>query len=212
MVAVQDPASAAVLHVLTRYLVEVVERHELCPWARGARERRELAIGILWGTPELADWTGEARHLLATPGVRVALVVAPELAIARPAFSHLRDQVAARLPTAGIAEFHPDAELDTSSPARLVPFLRRAPDPLLQLVPLVELEAVRGAPVPADRSAQAQILGGHAPPPRRSITTRIADDNLATAQRAGEDMRLTLEAIAMDRRRRYARAGITSNR
>jgi hypothetical protein len=210
MVAVSR--SAEVLRILERYLVEVVERHDLCPWARISRERHELAIGVLWGTPALDAWVAEARHQLAVPGARVAIVVAPELDVARAAFAQLRDRVAARLPTAGIAEFHPDAALDLASPARLVPFLRRAPDPLLQLVPLVELEAVRGPPPAADLADQARILGGHAAPPRRSVAARIADANHATAARAGDDIAEALAAIARDRARSYRRVGITSSR
>ena len=34
--------AAEVRRILERYLVEVVERHALCPWARSARERGEL--------------------------------------------------------------------------------------------------------------------------------------------------------------------------
>ena len=210
MVAVNR--SAEVLRILERYLVEVVEHHELCPWARASREHGALAIGILWGEPTLDAWVDEARRQLAVPGMRVAMVVAPELTLARPAFSALRDRVAARILTAGVAEFHPVAALDRSSPARLVPYLRRAPDPLLQLVPLVELEAVRGPPSTAGLAHQAAMLGGHAAPPRRSVASRIADDNHATVVRAHAEITATLDAIAADRRHAYARVGITSSR
>src|SRR5215467_13134538 len=117
MVAVSK--SAEVRRILERYLVEVVERHDLCPWARGARERGELAVAIVWGAPDLAAWRAAAERALG-PGVVVAMIVAPELAIARPALAAVRDQLAAALPTAGIAEFHPDAALDLATPARLV--------------------------------------------------------------------------------------------
>src|SRR4051812_36953513 len=102
MVAVRR--SAEVLRVLERYLVEVVERYELCPWARGAREHGQLAAGVLWGTPTLEDWVAEAARLLAQRATRVAMVVAPELTISRDALGALRDQVAARIPSAGVAE------------------------------------------------------------------------------------------------------------
>src|ERR1051325_11752428 len=50
--------AAEVERILERYLVEVVERHELCPWARTARERGELAIGVLWGGGTPQAWGG----------------------------------------------------------------------------------------------------------------------------------------------------------
>jgi hypothetical protein len=204
--------SAEVLRILERYLVEVVERYELCPWARGAREQGELATAILWGTPSLEQWLAEAERLLAQPATRVAMVIAPELATSREAFRALRDLVAARIPSAGVAEFYPTAALDLITPARLVPFLRRSPDPLLQLVPLALIDAVRAGPPAAGRVQQATMLGGHAEPPRRELTTRIAAANHATVAPAHAEIAAVLDTIAADRRTAYARVGITSSR
>ena len=204
--------SAEVRRILERYLVEVVERHELCPWARAARERGELAVGILWGAPPAGAWVAEAERLLALPGARVAMVVAPELAIARAAFGALRDTVASRIPSAGVAEFHPDAALDLATPARLVPFLRRSPDPLLQLVPLALIDAVRAVravPPVAPLAQQATMLGGHAAAARREVTAQIAAANHATVAAAHAAIAQALDAIAADRRAAYARVGIS---
>ncbi|HEY0482959.1 MAG TPA: hypothetical protein VGD37_35800 [Kofleriaceae bacterium] len=201
--------AAEVTRILERYLVEVVERHGLCPWARTSREGGELAVGVLWGAPDLDAWVAEAERLLAAPATRVAMVVAPELAIARAALGAIRDAVAARIPGAGVAEFHPDAELDLSSPARLVPFLRRSPDPLLQLVPLARIDAVRTAPPAAGLAEQATMLGGHAAAPRGELTAQIAAANHATAAAAHAAITRALDAIAADRRAAYARVGIT---
>lgn len=210
MVAVTK--SAEVLRIFERYLVEVVERHELCPWARTTREHRELAVGILWGTPSLDAWVAEAERLLAVPAARVAMVIAPELAASRVELGALRDRVAARIPSAGVAEFHPAATLDLSTPARLVPFVRRSPDPLLQLVPLALLHAVRAAPPAVGLVEQAAMLGGHATSPRREIADRIAAANHATVTQAHAEITAALDAIAEDRRRAYARVGITASR
>lgn len=210
MVAVTK--AAEVLRILERYLVEVVERHELCPWARTTREHRELAVGVLWGTPSLAQWVAEAERLLAAPGTRIAMVIAPELAASRDELAAVRDRVAAQLPSAGVAEFHPAATLDLSTPARLVPFVRRSPDPLLQLVPLAVIDAVRAAPPAAGRAQQASMLGGHAAPPRRELAERIAAANHATVAAHHAAIIAALDAIADDRRAAYARVGITSSR
>lgn len=204
--------SAEVVRILERYLVEVVERYELCPWARGVREHGELAVGVLWGEPPLDAWVAEAERLLAQPRIRVAMVVAPELAISREALGAVRDQVAARIPSAGVAEFHPSAALDLATPARLVPFLRRAPDPLLQLVPLALIDAVRGAPATADLARQASMLGGRAEPPRDDVGSRIAAANHATVALAHAAITAVLDDIAADRRAAYARAGISGSR
>ncbi|HWU89902.1 MAG TPA: hypothetical protein VN253_21720 [Kofleriaceae bacterium] len=200
--------SAEVLRILDRYLIEVVERYELCPWARAARLGGELGITIAWGTPAVEDWIAAAEELLASPAVRVAMVVAPELAIAPAELRALRDQVAAHLPQAGVADFHPVAALDLATPARLVPFLRRAPDPMLQLVPLALLAAARATTPPPDLAGQARLLGGHGAPPRGDVADRIAAANHATVTRHADQIAAALDAIAADRAAAYAHAAI----
>jgi hypothetical protein len=212
---VADARRSEVLRVLDRYLVEVVERWQLCPWAQAARVSGELAVGVLWGAPSLDAWVAEATLRLASPGTRVAMVIAPELSGSRAELGAVRDQVAARIPWAGVAEFHPRATLDLTRPSRLVPFVRRSPDPLLQLVPLVVIDAARaaaGATPPAERARQAAMLGGHAAPPRPELAARIAAANHATVVAAHAEIAATLDAIGADRLASYARLGITGSR
>jgi hypothetical protein len=204
----RDVREAEVLRILTRYVVEVVEAFELCPWARPARVAGELAVEVVWGTPADADWVAAARRALAQPMARVAMVVAPELAIGRGELGGLRDRVAATLPDAGVAEFHPGAALDLATPARAVPFARRAPDPLLQLVPLALLAAVRGESPAADRARQVAILCGA--PADVSVGDRIAAANHATLSRHADAITRVLDDIAADRAASYARAGIVT--
>ena len=204
-----DARTAEVCRVLERYLVEVVEAFELCPWALAARLGGEVAIEVVWGAPPVDAWVAAAERALARAGTRVAMVVAPEwCGPLRPT----RDAVAARLPAAGVADFHPDAPLDLATPARLVPYLRRSPDPMLQLVPLALLDAVRGPPPVVDLAAQARILVGTAAAPRGDVADRIAAANHARVARDPEALAQRLAAIAEDRARSYARAGISTCR
>ncbi|MGN6105360.1 MAG: hypothetical protein ACTHU0_09675, partial [Kofleriaceae bacterium] len=85
-------------------------------------------------------------------------------------------------------------------------------DPLLQLVPLALLQSVRGAAAPVDRARQAQILGGHAAPPRGDVADRIARANHATVAAHHAELAAILDDIAADRRARYARAGFSASR
>ena len=203
---VDDKAREA-LRILDRYLVEIVEAYELCPWARTSRTGGELAVEILWGTPTLAMWIDAAARAM-QPSIKVAMLVAPELRITRSELHDVRDQVAREIGTLGIAEFHPDARFDNKTPARLVPFLRRSPDPLLQCVPLTLLDQVRGPPLTVDRSAQIAMLvkegGIHAVKP--DIASRIASANHARVDQHEVEARLA--AIAEDRAASYARVGI----
>jgi hypothetical protein len=208
MLRMAEPAkSAEARRILERYVLEVVVAYDLCPWARVAWDNGEVSVEVLLGTPGLADWLVAARRLFGSPTTRVAMIVAPELAIELPALRELRDRVAAQLPEAGVAEFHPRAALDLATPARLVPFLRRSPDPMLQLVPLALLDRVRASPLP-DRAAQAQILAGTAVP-SRDVGAQIAHANHATVTARHAEIEATLADIAADRAAAYARVGIT---
>lgn len=203
---------AEVRRILDRYTIEVVEAFDLCPWARAARTGDELAVEILWGEPTDDTWFAAADALLARAETRVAMVVAPETALTAAELRALRSRVAARITTAGVADFHPDAALDLTSPARLVPFLRRSPDPLLQLVPLSLLGSLRGPPPAADRALQAQMLRGTAARPRGDVADRIAAANHATVTEHAARITAVLDDIAVDRRASYARIGISRYR
>ena len=203
---------AEVRRILDRYLVEVVEAYDLCPWARRARLGGEVAVEVLWGEPTAEAWAAAGEALFAREAIRVAMIVAPESALDPAGLRVVRDRVAFRLPQAGIAHFHPDAALDLASPARLVPFLRRSPDPLLQLVPLALLDGVRAAPAAAGRTYQAQMLGGLVAPPRGDVADRIALTNHTRVTTETAAVIGCLDAIAADRRESYARAGIRSSR
>jgi hypothetical protein len=206
---VSDAAkSSEVRRILRRYLVEVVEEYDLCPWARRAREDGELAIAIVWSTPSVAAFVAAATDALAEPGTRVAMIVAPELVCTPAELRAIRDAVAARMPDAGIADFHPRGAIDLSTPARAVPFLRRSPDPLLQLVPLALLESVRRAPPPPSRAEQAKILAGVAQPPRLDAADAITHANHATALAHRAAIEAALDAIAVDRDAGYELVGI----
>ena len=96
--------------------------------------------------------------------------------------------------------------------ARLVPFLRRAPDPLLQLVPLALLAAARAQPPQPDLAAQARMLGGAEPPARGDVAARLAAANHARVAADPEALAARFADIAADRARSYPRAGISASR
>jgi len=196
-----DDRDREVRRILDRYLVEVVEAFGLCPWARSARTSGELVVAILWGEPDAPAFAEAATRAFHTPAARVGMVVAPELAVDRLALGRIRDEVAATLGTYGVAEFHPEAPVDLTTSARLVPFLRRSPDPMLQLVPLHVLDAVR-APAPmADRARQIEILRGAEAP--TNVPASIAETNHATVTAHVLDLEAILDDIAVDRAGSY---------
>ncbi len=208
------PREAAVRRLLERYLIEVVEAWGLCPWAHLARVRGELAIDIHWGPGcEPAAACELARRGLSRPGARVIMLVfpelGPELTGGVPAIEALRDAVALRLPEAGVAAFGPHGGLDLSSPAKLVPLLRRSPDPMLQLVPFSILDELRTQLTPPELGQQARVLAGLAAPPAPSVIENIARRNHAVVSPDGADRLLrVLAELARDRAESYPAAGI----
>ena len=198
--------------MLDRYIVEVVEEYDLCPWSRSARLGGEVGIDIVWGTPTIDMWASAAETLLAN-GVRVAMVVAPELPCTSGELRTIRDEVSGRLKNVGVAHFHPDAPLELATPPRLVPFLRRSPDPLLQFVPLALLDSLRtGTQVVTETELQAQMLAGTAVIPRDDVGDLIAEANHARVSRDAVAIQATLEDIRADRERSYARVKISTSR
>ena len=207
-----DAREREVRRLLDRYIQEVVEAYDLCPWARAARTGGEVAAAVLWGTPPIDAWIAAATELLARPETRVAMVVAPELAASPAELRAIRSDVAARVAIAGVADFHPDAPLDLATPARLVPFLRRSPDPLLQLVPHAILSSVR---TPQPRYAtldQLHLLTGGGAAPKPDIADRIAATNHARVSRDGAALEAKLAELRADRAASYARVGISACR
>ena len=190
-------------------MVEIVEEYGLCPWAKSARLGGEVAIEVLWGTPAVDVWVAASEELLGRPETRVAMIVAPELAATPRELRTIRDQVGARVSWAGVAHFHPDSPLDAATAPRIVPYLRRSPDPLLQLVPLSLLDSVRGAANEITRAEQLKMLGNNAPAHRGDVADQIAIDNHVRVVGAAEEVAARLADIAADRRRAYAGAGIT---
>lgn len=206
----EDERTRAVRRVLDRYLIEVVEAFGLCPWAEATRARGELAVQILWGArPSLIEAIEHARAALAAPRCAVAMVVMPELTGGGPALDVLREGVAKAVREAGVAAFGPHGSLELASPAKLVPYLRRSPDPMLQLVPFSILDgARRERPLVADLAFTARALAGLAPPPAPSVSDRIAARNHATVIARPAELERVLADIARDRLRSYRRAKI----
>jgi hypothetical protein len=202
--------AAEVRRILDRYMIEIVERYDLCPWARSAREKGEVAVEIVFGQATAEELIAAAKRALALPSTRVAMLVVPELAPSGRELRALRDAVSDAItsPRVGIADFHPHAPLDLETPARLVPFLRRSPDALLQLVPLSLLDSVRGDSPVVDLEEQLAILAGTSEGPRGDFADDIAETNHRRVLVDQAAIIATLDDIAADRLASYARVGI----
>lgn len=181
-----------------RYLREFVEALHLCPYAKRCREDGKLHRRVV--VPADAEGAMEAvRAVEALPegSVEVALLIFPTaradgLDSAREFESFcaaVRERMSAEHrgePPFYCVAFHPDLPRDLLDAHRAVQFIRRSPDPTLQLVRASVLNAVRGDRTGGSRFFDAssmtleELLLVAAP---ISLADRIAEANLATVQR-----------------------------
>jgi len=136
-----------------RYQVEVVEACGLCPWAERARLGGAFRARVLLQTDPREKEAALAAidAFAADESAEVAVMIYPRLRLGRLDFDRflaaVRDADASRHSVGTIpfvfAAFHPDASADQSDPERLIPFLRRTPDPTIQLLRSSVLERIR---------------------------------------------------------------------
>jgi hypothetical protein len=219
----RDALRIEALRINRRYVLEVVEALGFCPWATAARLQGRVQTRIVFGRePELDTTLREIEALERVENTDIGLLVFPEASCDRIAFQHFAAKLRERYeqqrrqrPEAfALADFHPAAEPDTSSPARLVPFIRRSPDPTLQLVRHSVLAAARRGESEGTRFLDAATLSRldlvELSAPSEPLHARIARANLGSVLRLGvEQVTAVLDDIARDRDHSYARLGLT---
>ena len=196
--------------LLERYQVEVVDRFGLCPWAQPARARGEVRVAIVD-----AGGAGDALDaFLADAKAAIGLVVLPRFEGDARALRRLRDELLAseRARVLALADFHPDAARDDATADRLVPWLRRSPDPMLQAVRHETLASLRRATTTLAPAAQVAAIAGRAPPPRVDPAAAVASANLALVRAQGDAVAAALDDIARDRDATYAALGFRTRR
>jgi hypothetical protein len=187
-----------------RYLREFVEALHLCPYAKRCREEGKLHRRVLASRGETL---AAIREIEAAPpdSIEVALLIFP----AEPAdgeasardFESFCASIRPSLSAFYAVAFHPDLPRDLLDAHRAVQFIRRSPDPTLQLVRASVLRAVRGSDQGGSRYVDAkglsleQLLMLASP---ISLADRIAEANLETLRREGPDR---LEALLTSLRR-----------
>ena len=157
-------------------------------FARNCRESGRLARRVLRGERPAEATAAAVRDLEATAEeqVEVALLIYPEFAGDVRAFEQFRDEVRRSLRLFYCVAFHPALPMDLSDANRAVSFLRRSPDPTLQLVRVATLDRVRsGRPAGSVYVDASQLspdeLRKLEPPP--SLSDQVAAANLRTLRR-----------------------------
>lgn len=204
----QAEETAAALFRSDRYLREFVEALELCPYAKRCRETGQLhrRVVLAEGVPAALQAAREV-EVLPAGSLEVALLIFPRFAAGPRAFDELCRQVREGLRDFFCVAFHPDLPEDLADEHRAVGFIRRSPDPTLQLVRASVLSQVRGARTGGStfldlgKLSLPELLAVASP---LSVSEKIALANLATLQREGpgrarallEELRKTRHLLA----------------
>jgi hypothetical protein len=211
------------LRVYERYATEVVEALGFCPWAQRAREEgRVRPLVLTVQAPEPAAALEALAGLEASESVEIGLLIFPRMPLDRRAFARfvaeLREADTARhdgrRPPFALADFHPEVAADTRSPERLVPFIRRSPDPTVQAVRHSALSSVRLSDDSGTRFVDpSRLLDGPLETllqlPGEPLSRRVARANLRTVEGLGvARVRALTDAIIADRDRSYGRLGL----
>jgi uncharacterized protein len=186
--------STEALRANARYVEEVVIGWDLCPWAaRAWRDGQVMQRVFVEAGPDVGPVLTFIDELCAAPALAIGLAIFPGTPLPDAAFGSFAERVRradrARRPPGErapflLAAFHPDSGrgADLEDAARLVSFIRRTPDPTLQLVRASLVEAL---------SRDGRDLSGD-----------IARDNLATVTaRDPRALGALLDDIRGDRRR-----------
>lgn len=202
--------------LFARYQLEIVEGLQLCPWAASARESGRVDVRVLPAAEPDAELVLATVDALARdPRVEIGILLFPAVALGFEPFERLVAEVAAEdqrrreigtVPFA-LAAFHPDSPLDAATPERLVPFLRRTPDPTVQLVRCEALERVRrGSPEGTSFLDLSELGSLEDLRPGRPLRERVSTANFRTVTALGlGEVEARLHAIRADRDATYAR-------
>jgi hypothetical protein len=169
------------LRLNERYVDEVVLGWGLCPWAERAIREGQVRRRVLFGVAASAGAVlSFADELAADPHAAIGFAIFPQLEGSASAFDAFAERVrradrARGMPAFLVAAFHPSAPATFATAPQLVSFVRRTPDPTLQLV-------------------RASLLQGLP----RGTSDDVGRQNFATVTARGAD---TLDALLRDIRR-----------
>jgi hypothetical protein len=222
MSPVDADLEAEAIRVFRRYQLEIVEGLKLCPWAERTRTEHRLGERVVH-VEELDEPRAlDAVSSLEDPRIEIGIVLFPRLRAGASEFERFVSRLVARdaerrpLGTTpfAMAAFHPDARADTSEAERLIPFLRRTPDPTIQLVRSDALERVREGFNEGTQFIDITVLATMdlTRDDTLPLRERIARANLRTVTKLGVDeVERRLASIARDRAEAYARLGVRAH-
>lgn len=196
------------IRLFRRYSLEIVEALGLCPWARGARRDGHVRERVVH-TREQAISAMDA--LAEDETIEIAILLFPRLDVDRPTFARFVAELRElRTSPFAMAEFHPEAAPVLEPPGAFTSFVRRTPDPTIQLVRKSALEQVRRGEAHGsgffDISLISQIESVLTVSREPPLYERVLDTNRRTIEALGvSELERRCDDIRRDRNASYAR-------
>ena len=211
---------AEAMRIYERYATEVIEAHNFCPWAADARRDGSVSVMVMLGEQVTPDEVSAAACEMAKNETTViGLLLFPQLAVDAVRFQHFAAQVRAQTDQNyprgqaqwAIADFHPQGAADLTTSERAVAFIRKSPDPTLQLVRHSTLSALKrqsdGGTQFIDM-ASFDVQGTLPKAPRLPLHELVAQNNLRKLRDVAQAVTKTLADIQRDREISYAATGL----
>ena len=202
------------LRLYDRYAREIVEGLSFCPYAASSREAGRVSVVALISPLDATSVAVAIEAIAMHDEADIGIVLLPLFSGSRGALSRFAGEVRELIPSRdarsfAIADFHPDSVPSIEAPGDFTSFIRRTPDPTLQLVRMSALNQVRTREGHGSGFVDPSQLGSLEAlraPTQAPLHERIADLNRATVARAGlAAIEARLEAIHRDRRDTHAR-------
>ncbi len=184
--------AAAALAANDRYVIEFLETHGFCPYARSGRERGATERRVHFADTADASAVVQAFEDIVQGDVEVLQIIFPLIEVEAATFSRFVYEVTEALnarqprPVFASAALHPALAYKSDSATGLISLFRRAPDPTLQWVRLATLDNIyrgrKGGTSFIDPKKLGELL---AAPAKRDLYDEIARNNQATAEELG---------------------------
>lgn len=207
---------AEAVRLFRRYAVEMVEGLSLCPWAHVSRRDGHVRETVVL-EPDLSVERVLAAidELSADPAVEIGIVLFPLVEADRATFERFVASVraadeAVRRPSDqawAMADFHPGAPAVLTPDGAFTNFVRRTPDPTIQLVRQSALARVRRGDNHGSGYFDVSLLTEHTvfPPVEAPLHERVLDTNREQIEKTGlQEVAARFAAIRADRDASYA--------
>lgn len=194
-----------------RYVIDLLELENLCPYARAGRERGATARFVHFAETDEAEPVARVFDETVGSELEVVQVIFPLVDVEAQVFARFVNDVTEGLnrrqprPVFASAALHPGLGFRRDTPTGLISLFRHAPDPTLQWVRLSTLDNIyrgrKGGTSFVDLSKIGSVLEAA---PKRDLYDEIARANQATAERLGIDaLEARLAGLAEETQARY---------